>query len=60
MKLCKMQKHLLSPRSEFRVPDFERMEKEIKHKLIFEGRNLFDVYKMRELGYHYESISRAF
>jgi UDPglucose 6-dehydrogenase len=45
--------------SEFRTPDFERMEKEIKHKIIFDGRNLFDVYKMRELGYHYESIGRA-
>ena len=45
--------------SEFRTPDFERMEKEIKHKIIFDGRNLFDVYKMRELGYHYESIGRS-
>ena len=44
--------------SEFRTPDFERMEKEIKHKIIFDGRNLFDVYKMRDLGYHYESIGR--
>jgi UDPglucose 6-dehydrogenase len=45
--------------SEFRTPDFERMEKEIKHKIIFDGRNLFDVYKMRELGYHYVSIGRS-
>ena len=45
--------------SEFRTPDFERMDKEIKHKIIFDGRNLFDVYKMRELGYHYESIGRS-
>ena len=44
--------------SEFRKPDFERMDKEIKHKIIFDGRNLFDVYKMRELGYQYESIGR--
>jgi len=45
--------------SEFRTPDFERMEKEIKHKIIFDGRNLFDVAKMKVLGYHYESIGRA-
>ncbi len=45
--------------SEFRTPDFERMEKEIKHKIIFDGRNLFEVSKMKELGYHYESIGRA-
>jgi UDPglucose 6-dehydrogenase len=44
---------------EFRTPDFERMEKEIKHKTIFDGRNLFDVYKMSERGYYYESIGRG-
>ena len=45
--------------SEFRTPDFERMETEIKNKIIFDGRNLFEVAKMKELGYHYESIGRA-
>ena len=45
--------------SEFRTPDFERMETEIKNKIIFDGRNLFEVSKMKELGYHYESIGRA-
>jgi UDPglucose 6-dehydrogenase len=45
--------------SEFRTPDFKRMEKEIHHKIIFDGRNLFDVLNMRELGYHYESIGRT-
>ncbi len=44
--------------SEFRTPDFERMEKEIKHKIIFDGRNLFDVFKMRKSGYNYQSIGR--
>jgi len=44
--------------SEFRTPDFERMDKEIKHKIIFDGRNLFEVAKMDELGYHYESVGR--
>jgi UDPglucose 6-dehydrogenase len=44
--------------SEFRTPDFERMENEIKHKTIFDGRNLFDIYKIRELGYKYDSIGR--
>jgi UDPglucose 6-dehydrogenase len=45
--------------SEFRTPDFDRMAKEIRFKIIFDGRNLFDVHKMRELGYHYESIGRV-
>jgi UDPglucose 6-dehydrogenase len=44
--------------SEFRTPDFERMEKEIKYKIIFDGRNLFDVAKIQELGYEYYSIGR--
>ncbi len=45
--------------SEFRTPDFERMGKEIKHKIIFDGRNLFDVNKMREIGYHYVCVGRS-
>jgi len=46
--------------SEFRTPDFERMEQLMANKkIIFDGRNLFDVSKMNELGYHYESIGRA-
>jgi UDPglucose 6-dehydrogenase len=44
--------------SEFRTPDFERMEKKIKHKIIFDGRNLFDSLKMNEMGYYYEAIGR--
>ena len=46
--------------SEFRTPDFEQMDKLLmSNKIVFDGRNLFDVVKMRELGYHYESIGRA-
>ncbi len=45
--------------SEFRTPDFERMDQLLKHKVVFDGRNLFDVFKMRELGFHYQSIGRA-
>ena len=46
--------------SEFRTPDFELMDQVLKqHKIIFDGRNLFEVVKMKELGYHYESIGRA-
>jgi len=46
--------------SEFRTPDFERMEQLMaNNKIIFDGRNLFDVAKMNELRYHYESIGRA-
>ena len=44
--------------SEFRTPDFEIIKKELPSKVIFDGRNLFDVAKMKEMGYHYESIGR--
>jgi UDPglucose 6-dehydrogenase len=45
--------------SEFRTPDFERMENVLAHKVVFDGRNLFEVAKMKDLGYYYESIGRA-
>jgi UDPglucose 6-dehydrogenase len=46
--------------SEFRTPDFELMDRQLNQsKIIFDGRNLFDVYKMRELGYYYDSIGRV-
>ena len=45
--------------SEFRTPDFERIDQVLQHKVVFDGRNLFEVAKMREMGYHYESIGRS-
>lgn len=45
--------------SEFRTPDFAKIQKSLKNQVIFDGRNLFDVKLMRELGFHYESIGRA-
>jgi UDPglucose 6-dehydrogenase len=44
--------------SEFRTPDFEMIESKLKGKVIFDGRNLFDVKQMDELGFHYESVGR--
>lgn len=45
--------------SEFRTPDFDRMDLLMGgNKIVFDGRNLFEVNKMVELGYHYESIGR--
>jgi UDPglucose 6-dehydrogenase len=42
----------------FRTPDFEVMSKLLKNKVIFDGRNLFDLEEMKELGYTYYSIGR--
>ena len=44
--------------NEFRTPDFLKMVKSLKQKAIFDGRNLFDVQTVNELGFHYDSIGR--
>jgi UDPglucose 6-dehydrogenase len=44
--------------NEFRTPDFLKIVKSLKQKAIFDGRNLFDVQTVNELGFHYESIGR--
>ncbi len=43
---------------EFRAPDFERLGALMKNKVIFDGRNLYDVNTMKELGFTYTSIGR--
>ncbi len=49
---------ILTEWSVFRSPDFEVLEKEMAQKLIFDGRNVFDVEKMKELNFTYYSIGR--
>lgn len=44
--------------NEFRTPDFEKIEKLLKQKAIFDGRNVFDVDQVRSRGFHYVSIGR--
>ncbi len=44
--------------SEFRTPDFDLINTRLRNRVIFDGRNLFDVKYITELGYHYESIGR--
>jgi UDPglucose 6-dehydrogenase len=44
--------------SEFRTPDFNRISSLLKNKVIFDGRNLFDLTQMEECGFHYVSIGR--
>ncbi len=44
--------------SEFRVPNFKVMEKLMKEKLIFDGRNIYDLDEMKDLNYTYYSIGR--
>jgi UDPglucose 6-dehydrogenase len=42
----------------FRNPDFEKMAKLMNDKVIFDGRNLFEVNEMNEKGFYYQSIGR--
>ncbi|MET0572955.1 MAG: UDP-glucose/GDP-mannose dehydrogenase family protein [Pedobacter agri] len=44
--------------SVFRNPDFDKIEVALKNKVVFDGRNLYDLQKMIDLGYYYNSIGR--
>jgi len=44
--------------SVFRTPDFDQMDELLKSKVIFDGRNLYDLEKMIDCGYYYNSIGR--
>ncbi|MEP6617589.1 MAG: UDP-glucose/GDP-mannose dehydrogenase family protein [Ginsengibacter sp.] len=44
--------------SEFRTPDFSRIHSMLNQKVIFDGRNLFDLAQMEECGFHYVSVGR--
>ena len=43
---------------QFRTPEFEKMGSLMKSKVIFDGRNVFELDQMRELGFTYYSIGR--
>jgi UDPglucose 6-dehydrogenase len=41
---------------EFRAPDFDEINKRLKQKALFDGRNIFDPQDMKKLGYSYYCI----
>ncbi|MCU0383544.1 MAG: UDP-glucose/GDP-mannose dehydrogenase family protein [Cyclobacteriaceae bacterium] len=43
---------------EFRTPDFEKVAELMNSKIIFDGRNLYELAQMKELGFTYYSIGR--
>ncbi len=43
----------------FRRPDFERMKKLLKNPVIFDGRNIYEPSKMKEMGFTYFGIGRG-
>lgn len=44
--------------SEFRNPDFNKIKSSLKKPIIFDGRNVYTLEKMKELGFYYESMGR--
>ena len=44
--------------SVFRTPDFEKIKSALSEPVIFDGRNLYDLDRMRENGFRYNSIGR--
>lgn len=45
--------------SVFRTPSFAAMDELLKNKMIFDGRNLYDLDLMAERGYYYNCVGRA-
>ena len=45
--------------SVFRSPDFDQMKSRLKEKVIFDGRNIYSLDKMDELGFYYDSVGRT-
>jgi len=44
--------------AQFRNPSFDKISEKLKNKTIFDGRNLYDLDEMKELGFYYESVGR--
>jgi UDPglucose 6-dehydrogenase len=44
--------------NEYRHPDFTRVKTTLKQPVVIDGRNLYDIERMRELGIRYYSIGR--
>ncbi|MFK8165035.1 MAG: UDP-glucose/GDP-mannose dehydrogenase family protein, partial [Lewinella sp.] len=50
---------ILTEWSAFRTPDFNRMKTSLHQPVIFDGRNLYDLRRMVEAGFYYDSIGRS-
>jgi UDPglucose 6-dehydrogenase len=42
----------------FRTPDFKKITSKLKEKVIFDGRNLYDIDEMKQLDFFYASVGR--
>jgi UDPglucose 6-dehydrogenase len=44
---------------EFRTPDFDRIGSLLNEKVVFDGRNLYEIIFMKTIAFHYECIGRT-
>ena len=49
---------LVTEWTEFREPDFQRMQGLMKQPVVFDGRNIFNPGKLRDIGFTYYGIGR--
>jgi UDPglucose 6-dehydrogenase len=49
---------LLTEWNEFRIPNYKVLDKLVKSKVIFDGRNIYDPAEMQEKGFTYYGIGR--
>lgn len=47
---------LLTEWKEFKSPDFKRLSRELKHKIIFDGRNQYNTERLAKIGFEYHQI----
>jgi len=45
--------------NEFRRPDFERMKSLLRQAVVFDGRNIYDPSRLRDLGFTYYGMGRG-
>jgi len=45
--------------NEFRRPDFKRIKARLRQPFVFDGRNVFNPVRMREMGFEYYCVGRA-
>ncbi|WP_010665028.1 UDP-glucose dehydrogenase family protein [Marinilabilia salmonicolor] len=50
---------LLTEWPEFRIPNYKVMSKLMNHKVVFDGRNIYDMNEMNENGFDYFGIGRS-
>ena len=49
---------LLTEWKEFRSPDFEEIERQLKSSIIFDGRNQYNAFNLENLGFEYFQIGK--